>query len=1385
MSRKADRNVEAIEKAGPTVTEDGRRSRNRRRDRDAELAELVQGAKEPRRSRKDAERAGKEAERARKAKARKQAKGARFGDVRRVARLMLRYTSGQRRVFVLAAVMLLFEAATAVFEPLPLKYLIDFLDNGAVPSALGSLGALDSRYVLIGVLTVAMVALAAINSYGDSMAEIYLARGGRMLGYNVRVALFTHLEKLSLAFHNQRRTGDVLTRVTGDVTELEEFVTDSVSDLAGSLMVLTGTLAFLAWSSPQVLALAVVVIPLLALVSNGFTARIKAAAKQQRAREGDLASHAQEMLTSIGVIQTYGRGAYERERFSRHSNRAMQAALRAARLEAGFSWVISVLQAVCIAGVVWLGVWLVDRNASTTGDVILYILLITNMFKPTRRIIKEWNTIAKVYASVERVNDLLDREPTVRDEPGAVDTPPLRGDIEFRDVSFAYQMEPSPDGEGPPAPTRLALDHLSFHAEPGQTVALVGHSGAGKSTIAQLLPRLYDPHDGQVLLDGHDVREFTLASLRGQISMVLQETILFSGTIADNIAYGRPDATREEVVEAARKANAHEFIQGLPDGYDTELGERGGGLSGGQRQRIAIARSFIRETSILILDEPTTGLDAESTQLVVDALEILVLDKTTIVISHDLNLIRSADVILVMSAGQIVQRGTHDELIAQDGLYASLYTMQFGEAALPPASPEPEPVLVPDLVDEEEAPAPERRRAFETALMQALPLPASPEAFRLLMSKAPPEVHQAPPTGVPAAEAPPGVPAGPPPPPKRAAARPPDGPVPPPTGPVLPPTQPMEPPTGVVLRPGKPPGQAAAPRAKAAPVAKEPAPVAKEPAPAAKEAVVAPTGPVLPPAGPSTPPEPPDRSDAVTRTAAAVPEATADDGARSRDRRAGAIQLPTLDVPLSAAALDPVRIPAVRAELPGLAEALDGDGMRPRLEALLRDGYEVERCAVDKIQYLPGEACVVRYEVGIRHAASERSLERVVTARVLPSGADAAAWLHDRLEPLVAEAAGRQELEPFDRPVAVLEPLHAAVHAFPLDAELPGLLAATDPPRMAALLGELLPDAAEGRLAVEACKVELASYNRQGRCVLRYHLFGSLDDGQLVRRTVYGKVYADGGPDEQARTAADALARAIEAGEQPFAVPRAYGYRADLGLAALSPVPGAPRLPGLLKARFAGSAEAGRGKPTVEGDLDVVARVAAAIHRAPPAAGPTRAFDGELADVRRELIDVGRRCPTLGVQLSRLLAAAEAAAFAAEPFRAGPAHGDLTPAQVLFDQTGEYGLIDLDTICQAEPALDLGHFTAHLRVAVRKSERAAGRHPGGLADEFAAAFLSAYAEAAGVDDLDRLRVRADAFESVSLARMAMRSWKKLKLARLEDILRVMAERAVATREAGS
>jgi ABC-type multidrug transport system fused ATPase/permease subunit len=620
-----------------------------------------------------------------------------------------RFAVGQRRRFLGAVLLMALEALTTILIPALIGRVISFLQRGDFAPLLGFR---PTGEAVIPVFAVAIVAVTAVNSLAESTCEVSLAKTGRTLGYHARTELFSHLQRLSLAFHVRRSTGDVLTRITGDVQALEEFVVDSVKDILGSVMLLAGTLAYLFWESWHIALLAVVIVPLLTIVSNFFARRIKASTKELRAREGDLATTAQEMLTTISVVQTYGRAAHEQDKFARESRSAMGAVLRTARLEAGFGFAVSVLEAAVTAVVILVGARLVDANAIDAGLLVTFILLIQGMFKPTRRIIKQWNTVAKVYASVDRIGELLDREPAVQDAPDARPAPPLTGAVEFRDVSFAYQPQFEADEDGGRAP--LTLQSLNFTLGAGEVVALVGHSGAGKSTIAQLLPRLYDPQVGAVLMDGHDIRGFTLDSLRAQISMVLQETILLRGTVAENIAYGRAGATREEVVAAAKSAQAHEFITALPQGYDTVLGERAATLSGGQRQRLAIARAFIRDTPILVLDEPTTGLDAQASASVNEALQTLLLGRSAVIVSHDLNLIRGVDRILVLSGGRILEEGTPSDLLASGGLYAELYASQFGEAIA-----EAMPV---------EGPA-ARETAFETVLSDAVPRPASNREF--------------------------------------------------------------------------------------------------------------------------------------------------------------------------------------------------------------------------------------------------------------------------------------------------------------------------------------------------------------------------------------------------------------------------------------------------------------------------------------------------------------------------------------------------------------------------------------------------------------------------------------------------------------------------------
>jgi len=640
-------------------------------------------------------------------------------NISRLVGIIARFSRNSRRLLFLSGITLVIESLTALMVPAVIGYAINYLslrakqllgNPGIHPiSPLGLLGlnsGINPDVETIVLCALGIIGLTMLNSLCDSLAEIYLAQGGRGVGFNMRVFLYGHLQKLSLAFHNQSRTGDILTRVTSDVAAVEDFIISNLSDLIGSGLTLIFTLVGLflyAWniSKPApgvegdaaiflIPLLAVLILPIMTLITNYYTGRIKAASKRQRSTEGELASAAQEMLASIRVVQTYGQGGYEQSLFSAQSRKAMNAALDAAQYQARFSWVVSVMGAIATAGVICVGAWIIFRNPASVlvGTLYVFIKWIDDMFKPTKKLIAQWNAFGKLYASLERVGDLMDMKPEVHDEPGAIPAPSIRGRLEFRNVVFTYPALGSTQKGSDGKPPRPTLNGLSFVIEPGQVVAVVGHTGAGKSTIVQLIPRLYDPDSGEISIDRHNIREFTLESLRAQMSMVLQESILFTGTILENIAYGRPDATGPEILEAAKNANADEFISKMSDGYYTILGERGSNLSGGQRQRIAIARAFIRDTPILILDEPSTGLDAESTDLVLQALRKLMKGKTTIIISHELNLIRDADKIIVVKAGGIEQVGTHEELIRAGGLYANLYAMQSrqketGGAALP------------------------------------------------------------------------------------------------------------------------------------------------------------------------------------------------------------------------------------------------------------------------------------------------------------------------------------------------------------------------------------------------------------------------------------------------------------------------------------------------------------------------------------------------------------------------------------------------------------------------------------------------------------------------------------------------------------------------------
>ena len=576
------------------------------------------------------------------------------GDKPRVRRLFKRFKGG-RKTYVTGLILLAFEAATAVIALYPIAFLIDFL-TGSKPTLreFGGPQILQSeRFETILALAVAVLLIAATNSAARSLSEICMGRSGRSLGYRIRAAMNERLQHLPLGYHDSKRTGEILTRITRDVLVVEEFVVKSVRTIVGSLLVLVGSFAFVLFLSWPLAVGALLVAPPLAIASRIYTRRVKIASETRRRSEAELDSTTRDILRTARLMQSQGGGTVDFSRFSDQAAKSMRASASASRIQAWFRFVTALVEALAISAVVALGVWLVDRDEVTIGTLVLVILLLRNMVKQATKIISERNELGKVHDSIERIDDLLDRQVTVAQLAYAVEAPALEGHLKFRNVAFTYPPDPA---DGTLDTNRPALlEDIDFEVAPGEVVSLAGPSGAGKSTVAQLVLRLYDPDAGEVLIDGMPIRSMTVSSLRKQVNLVQEDVVVLAGSVADNIAYGIEKATQEDVEAAARLANAHEFIVNLPDGYQTDLGQRGSTLTGGQRQLIAIARAFMRRAPILILDEPTTGLDAGSARIVVDALATLMRGKTTIVISNDPALTQHSDRVLVIADGRIAE----------------------------------------------------------------------------------------------------------------------------------------------------------------------------------------------------------------------------------------------------------------------------------------------------------------------------------------------------------------------------------------------------------------------------------------------------------------------------------------------------------------------------------------------------------------------------------------------------------------------------------------------------------------------------------------------------------------------------------------------------------
>ena len=566
------------------------------------------------------------------------------------------------------------ESLANLLQPWPLKIVLDEVFKGHagktglpafVYAFLGTDKLAAVKFACIAVLAIAL--LDAVSTY----TEKYLTTSvGQWVTYDLRRALYAHMQRLSIAFHDQKRTGDLISRVTSDVDDIQSFIASGLLSSLINVITLVGMVGVMFWLNWRFTLIALSVAPLLFFVVYTYTRRIKQAARKVRKKESVVFSVVEEVLSSIRVVKAFARERYEQERLEEASLDEVESSLRARSLKAKLTPLVDVIVAIGTCLVLWFGARLTLSGALSVGSMVLFIQYLSKMYKPMQELSKMTDTYSKAAVGYERIQEILQTDNEVRDLRGARPVKKLSGKIEFEHVSFSY------------SPDQPVIKDMSFRIDPGQVAALVGPTGVGKTTIVSLVPRFYDPSKGVVKIDGIDVKRLKQQSLRQHISYVLQENVLFHGPLWQNIAYGKPEASRKEIIRAAELANAMEFIEKLPQGFDTIVGERGMTLSGGQRQRIAIARAIIRNTPILMLDEPTSGLDAASEKLVFEALDRLMDGKTTIVIAHRLSTVRRADVIFVVNEGKIVQQGRHEELLKAGGLYAELYSLQFkGEDA--------------------------------------------------------------------------------------------------------------------------------------------------------------------------------------------------------------------------------------------------------------------------------------------------------------------------------------------------------------------------------------------------------------------------------------------------------------------------------------------------------------------------------------------------------------------------------------------------------------------------------------------------------------------------------------------------------------------------------
>jgi ABC-type multidrug transport system fused ATPase/permease subunit len=574
-----------------------------------------------------------------------------------------------RRSLAIILVTMLVQSLMTLAAPWPLKIVIDNVVVGRkldpwLAHLIEPVLAHAHRAHLAEVAALAVILIAIFNAIASYLANYFTESVGQWVANDLRMRTYHHLQYLSLRYYDTHQSGVLLSTITADVLTIQNFASSATLGIVVDMFTILGMLVVMFFLNWDFTLIAIGITPLLLLLATRFKKAVKSSTHEVRKQQSNIVAVVQQDLESIRVVTAFGRQELEQKVLAAVSAATVAAALKARQVKALLSPIVSVIVSFCVAFVLWRGSLLILRGGMTAGELTVFLSYLASFFKPVKDLASMNNSIAQTAVAVERIRTILDADAVLPEKPGANEQK-IKGEIVFDHVAFAY------DASCP------VLRDVSFTVNPGQMIGVVGPTGGGKSTIMSLIPRFYDPSAGAVLVDGVDVRDYRLQALRDQIGYVLQETVLFRGSVRDNIAYGRENATEEEIVEAAKLANADEFIARMPNGYQTFVGDRGDTLSGGQRQRIGIARAIIRNNPILILDEPTAALDTESERLVIEALERLMKGRTVLTIAHRLSTIRDADKIIVLKDGVVAEQGTHDQLLALGGTYAELYSVQF------------------------------------------------------------------------------------------------------------------------------------------------------------------------------------------------------------------------------------------------------------------------------------------------------------------------------------------------------------------------------------------------------------------------------------------------------------------------------------------------------------------------------------------------------------------------------------------------------------------------------------------------------------------------------------------------------------------------------------